>query len=102
MAGNLFVERCKKIWLEEKEIDWRVDGAEREMVTLGRMAVFRFTAVQAGCLAGLIALKFNKSTALIFPSVIGFLMLFRVKLIPRMFSRRELRLLDTAIGTTPI
>lgn len=102
MAGNLFVERCKKLWLEEKEIDWRVDGAEREMVTLGRMAVFRFTAVQAGCLAGLIALKFNKSTALIFPSVIGFLMLFRVKLIPRMFSRRELRLLDTAIGTTPI
>lgn len=102
MAGNLFVERCKKIWLEEKEIDWRSDGAEREMVSLGRMAVFRFTAVQAACLAGLIALKFNPSTALIFPSVIGVLMLFRVKLLPRMFSRRELRLLDTAIGATPI
>ena len=46
VAGNLFVERCKKLWLEKGTLDPRVDGAEREMVALGRWAVFRFTAVQ--------------------------------------------------------
>ena len=50
--------------------------------------------------AALWALKLSPSTALIFPSVIGVLMLLRVKLIPRIFSYRELTLLDTAIGAT--
>ena len=54
------------------------------------------------CLTGLIALRCTPFTSLIFPSVIGILMVIRVKLIPRMFSRRELRLLDTAIGSTRV
>ena len=60
----------------------------------------RFTALQVVCLAVLWALKLSPSTALIFPSVIGVLMFVRAKVIPRIFSIRELMLLDTAIGAT--
>mmetsp|Transcript_22249 Transcript_22249/g.48041 ORF Transcript_22249/g.48041 Transcript_22249/m.48041 type:complete len:185 (-) Transcript_22249:240-794(-) len=102
MRGNLFVERCKKLWIEEAELDGREEGAEKEMVTLGRWSVMRFTFFQGMCLAGLWALRCNPSTALVFPSVIGVLMVIRVKLIPRLFSPRELSLLDTAIGSTRV
>ena len=56
--------------------------------------------MQCLCLASLWALKLSPSTALIFPSVIGLLMILRVKLIPKLFSSRELMLLDTPIGAT--
>jgi len=102
MKGNLFIERCKKLWVDGSELDAREDGAEKEMVTLGRWAVFRFTAFQALCLAGLWALRCTPSTSLIFPSVIGVLMVIRVKLIPKMFSLKELQNLDTAIGSTQV
>ena len=42
--------------------------------------------------------RLSPATALIFPSVIGVLMVVRVKFIPKLFSSRELMLLDTAIG----
>jgi len=45
-------------------------------------------------------LKLSPSTALIFPSVIGVLMILRAKVIPKLFTSRELMLLDTAIGAT--
>ena len=101
MRGNLFIERCKKLFLEEKELDRGIEG-ETEQFYLGRWAVFRFTAFQGLCLAGLLALRSNPSTALVFPSVIGVLMGIRVKLIPKMFSKRELRMLDTRIVATKV
>ena len=55
---------------------------------------------QALCLAVLWSLKLSPATALIFPSLIGVLMLVRAKAIPRLFTSRELMLLDTAIGQT--
>ena len=73
---------------------------EKEQVILGRKAVLRFTAMQVLCLATLWCLKLTPSTALIFPSVIGVLMILRSKLIPKLFTGRELMLLDTAIGAT--
>ena len=73
---------------------------ERQMVVLGRGAVARFTAIQALCLAALWALKLNPATALIFPSVIGVLMVLRAKVLPKIFTTQELRLLDTRIGAT--
>ena len=51
-------------------------------------------------LAALWALKLNPATALIFPSVIGVLMVLRAKVLPKIFTTQELRLLDTRIGAT--
>ena len=99
MGGNQFLRRCKQLFLDEKELSVTTDG-EKEQVILGRAAVLRFTALQVVCLAALWALKLSPTTALIFPSVIGVLMLIRAKVIPRIFSSRELMLLDTAIGAT--
>ena len=91
--------RCcvTQLFLDKKELSVTTDG-EKEQVILGRAAVFKFTALQCVCLAALWALKLSPATALIFPSVIGVLMVVRVKFIPKLFSSRELMLLDTAIG----
>ena len=99
MSGNQFLRRCTQLFLDEKELSVTTEG-EKEQVILGRIAVFRFTALQCLCLAVLWALKLSPATALIFPSVIGVLMVVRVKAIPLLFSSRELMLLDTAIGAT--
>ena len=99
MSGNQFLRRCQQLFLDEKELSVTTDG-EKEQVILGRLSVFKFTALQCLCLGALWALKLSPATALIFPSVIGVLMLIRVKLIPKIFSSRELMLLDTAIGQT--
>ena len=97
-SGNQFLRRCKQLFLDKKELSVTTEG-EKEQVIFGRPAVFRFTALQVLCLAVLWALG-CPSTALIFPSVIGVLMLVRVQLIPKLFTARELMLLDTAIGAT--
>lgn len=99
MSGNQFLRRCKQLFLDEKELSVTTDG-EKEQVILGKFAVFKFTALQCICLALLWALKLSPATALIFPSLIGVLMLVRAKVIPGLFSARELMLLDTAIGQT--
>jgi len=99
MSGNQFLRRCTQLFLDERELSVTTEG-EKEQVILGRIAVFRFTALQCLCLAVLWALKLSPSTALIFPSVIGVLMLVRAKIVPKLFSTRELMLLDTAIGAT--
>ena len=85
--------------LDQNELSLRTTG-EKEQVVLGRTAVFKFTAIQCLCLLSLWALKLSPSTALIFPSVIGVLMVLRATAIPKLFSSRELMLLDTAIGAT--
>ena len=99
MGGNQFLRRCKQLFVEEELLGKTIEG-EKEQIILGRFSVFKFTALQVLCLATLWALKLSPSTALVFPSVIGVLMLMRVKLLPRLFSSRELMLLDTAIGET--
>jgi hypothetical protein len=99
MSGNQFLRRCKQIFIAESELCTTTEG-EKEQVILGRAAVLKFTALQVLCLATLWALKLSPSTALIFPSVIGVLMVLRAKVVPRLFSGRELKMLDTAIGAT--
>ena len=99
MTGNQFIRRCKQLFLDEDELCIKTEG-EKEQVILGRKAVWRFTAMQVLCLTILWCLKLTPSTALIFPSVIGVLMILRSKLIPKLFTGRELMLLDTAIGAT--
>ena len=98
MKGNQFLQRC--IRMARRGPPQHRCQDERQMVVLGRGAVARFTAIQALCLAALWALKLNPATALIFPSVIGVLMVLRAKVLPKIFTTQELRLLDTRIGAT--
>ena len=98
VAGNQFIERSKALLLDTKRLD-PSNPVERAVVELGRPKVLRFTATQAACLAALWLLKLNKATAMIFPSVIGVLLVLRATLLPRFFAPRELLTLDTEIDS---
>jgi len=85
--------------LDSRELSVTTVG-EKEQVILGKWEIAKFTALQLFCLSALWALKLSPATALIFPSVIGVLMLVRVKIVPKIFKPDTLMLLDTAIGQT--
>lgn len=53
-----------------------------------------FTALQAFCLTGLWVMRSVPATALLFPSVILMLVAVRLRLVPRLFSRDDLEVLD--------
>ena len=97
MTGNQFLGRAAALLVDEQRLDASRNVVERSMVELGRRKVAKFTAVQASCLAVLWGLKLNKATAMVFPSVIGVLLVLRAALLPRVFSPRELLTLDTEI-----
>ena len=96
MAGNQFLGRVVSLFIDPRMLN-PTSEAGRAVVELGRKRVLRYTAVQASCLAALWLLKLNKATAMVFPSVIGVLLVLRASLLPRVFSPRELLTLDTEI-----
>ena len=96
MAGNQFLGRVGSLFVDTGMLN-PTSETERAVVELGRKRVLRYTAVQASCLAALWLLKLNKATAMVFPSVIGVLLVLRASLLPRVFSPRELLTLDTEI-----
>ena len=96
MAGNQFLGRVGSLFIDTGMLN-PTSETERAVVELGRKRVLRYTAVQASCLAALWLLKLNKATAMVFPSVIGVLLVLRASLLPRVFSPRELLTLDTEI-----
>ena len=59
------------------------------------VARFARALVQVACLAMLWGLKQYEPLAMVFPSVIGVLLLIRAKVLPRIFTRRQLLTLDT-------
>ena len=94
MSGNQFLGRCKALVLDEAKLDLsRPD--ERSILELGRLPVLQFTLAQVACLAMLWGLKQSEPLAMVFPSVIGVLLLIRAKVLPRFFTRRQLLTLDT-------
>ena len=97
MKGNQFLQRCRPYGSTRT-------ASTSTARTSGRWSCWaaarsRGSPQQALCLAALWALKLNPATALIFPSVIGVLMV-RAKVLPKIFTTQELRLLDTRIGAT--
>ena len=80
MAGNQFLARAAALLLDATRLD-PTNAVERSIVELGRKRVLRFTGVQCGCLAALWLLKLNKATAMVFPSVIGVLLVLRAALL---------------------
>ena len=89
MSGNDFLNRIK-----EAAVDPDLLPADSISRRVGRSTALRYTMVQIACLAGLWTLKSSKRAALFFPSVIGLLVLIRNKVLPRLFSKEELAILD--------
>ena len=97
IIGNEFIGRTKALLLDTKKLD-PASPTERAILDLGRNPVLRYTGFQFACLGVLWLLKLNKLTAMIFPSVIGILLVLRGTLLPRIFSPRELLTLDTEMA----
>ena len=85
MSGNSFLQRIRDVFVEKDRLP-----ADHPMTLLGRKRMGVFTIIQVLCLAGLWTFKQNPSTAIFFPSAIGFLMVVRSALLPRLFNEEEL------------
>lgn len=89
MSGNTFLRRVKGMLADKTMMP-----ADSPYRLLGRGKVNLFTTTQLACLAILWTLKSNPATGMFFPSVIGLLMVVRSYVIPRLFSKEEIQLLD--------
>lgn len=89
MTGNTFLQRVKGAFFDKSMLP-----EDSPFKRLGRTTVNKFTAIQVGCLAVLWTLKSNPATGMFFPSVIGMLILTRILVIPRLFSKEEISVLD--------
>ncbi|KAJ1444840.1 HCO3 transporter family-domain-containing protein [Pelagophyceae sp. CCMP2097] len=96
LLGNQFIERTKALVVDKSRLD-PSQTVERSILELGRMPVLKFTVIQAACLSTLWMLKLNRATAMIFPSVIGVLLILRAAVLPKVFAARELLTLDTEL-----
>jgi hypothetical protein len=85
MSGNSFLQRVRDSFVETKRLP--VDHPIRY---IGRKKTMIFTFIQILCLCGLWTFKQNSSTAIFFPSVIGFLIAIRAIILPRFFTEDEL------------
>ncbi|KAG5188187.1 bicarbonate transporter [Tribonema minus] len=93
MCGNGFFERITDLCMDPKLM-----GSGSVVKAVGRGTALRYTAVQALMLALLWTLKSFSQTALLFPSVIGLLVVMRLTVLPKLFSDRSLRLLDPPVA----
>lgn len=89
MSGNTFLSRILDIFTTKSRLP-----TTHPIQKIGRSKAATFTVIQLLCLTGLWGFKQNPSTAIFFPSVIGFLMVIRTFLLPKFFSEEEL----TALG----
>ena len=97
MSGNQFLQRLRALAVPlPTNLDTETES-ERSILVLGRKPVAMFTGLQLACLCTLWALKLQPALGMIFPAAIGILMFIRAQLLPRLFSRRELSVIDTPI-----
>jgi len=85
MSGNSFLQRVRDSFVETRRLP-----ADHPIRYIGRKKTMIFTSVQILCLIGLWMFKQNSSTAIFFPSVIGFLICIRAFILPRFFTEDEL------------
>jgi hypothetical protein len=97
MQGNQFLVRLRALAVPlPLDLDTK-SPAERSILVLGRDAALTFTGLQLACLAVLWALKLTPGLGMVFPAAIGVLMFMRAQLLPRVFTRRQLGVIDTPI-----
>ena len=85
MSGNSFLQRIRDMFVEKSRLP---EG--HPIRYIGRRKTNLFTLTQVGCLLGLWGFKQNSATAIFFPSVIGFLVVIRSYLLPKVFTEDEL------------
>jgi len=85
MSGNSFLQRIRDSFVEKSRLP-----DDHPIKFIGRKKTTIFTAVQVACLFVLWTFKQNSTTAIFFPSVIGFLMFIRSFILPRFFTEDEL------------
>lgn len=85
MSGNSFLQRLRDMFVETKRLP-----DDHPIRYIGRSKTIAFTLVQVSCLLGLWAFKQNSLTAMLFPSVIGMLMVIRRFVLPKYFTEDEL------------
>lgn len=85
MSGNSFLQRVRDTFVETKRLP-----NDHPIRYIGRKKTMLFTGIQIVCLLGLWAFKQNSATAILFPSVIGFLVFLRAFILPKIFTEDEL------------
>ena len=99
MSGNQFVARAIALAIPEPASLKAECLAERTILILGRRATAAFTGLQLLCLTTLWGLKLTPGLGMIFPAAIAGLMFVRVQALPRLFTRRQLGIIDTPFGS---
>jgi len=97
MTGNQFLLRVRALAVPLPANLRADDPAERSILVLGRKVTAIFTSVQFACLATLWALKLTPGLGMVFPAAIGVLMFIRVQVLPRLFTYRQMGIIDTPI-----
>lgn len=89
LGGNLFLERLSQV-LDERAL-LPEDSAFRR---LPKGVTLKYLAIQASMLSLIWFMKQHKQLALFFPGCVALLMLTRHKLVPRLFSKEQIAILD--------
>ena len=93
VRGNAFVLRVSDCLSERARLP-----PDHAINTIGRGKAAVYTLVQALCLAMLWILKGSSRISILFPAVIGLLMVTRAKVLPRFFKENELRALGDEVA----
>ncbi|CAM9100875.1 unnamed protein product [Chrysoparadoxa australica] len=93
LTGNGFVNRVNELAADQRLL---LDDSDTKKV--GYKTSMKFTLIQIAMLGLLWTLKSFPQTALFFPSVIGVLVILRLWLLPRIFTKEQLTALDKAVG----
>eukprot|EP00965_Chrysotila_dentata_P131817 4358282-Pleurochrysis_carterae.AAC.1 len=98
MSGNQFLERLRALAVPMPTNLRAESESERSILVLGKKVVLTFTGLQLACLLTLWGLKLTPNLGMVFPAAIGLLMMIRAQLLPRLFKRRQLGVLDAGLG----
>ncbi|EOD22133.1 tentative Ca2+ interacting HCO3-transporter [Emiliania huxleyi CCMP1516] len=98
MTGNQFLQRVRALAVPLPSNLRAEEAAERSILVLGRRATAIFTGLQLACLVSLWKLKLTPGLGMVFPAAIGVLMFIRVQILPRLFTFRQLGIIDTPIS----
>eukprot|EP00611_Tribonema_gayanum_P032595 TRINITY_DN982_c0_g1_i2.p1 TRINITY_DN982_c0_g1~~TRINITY_DN982_c0_g1_i2.p1 ORF type:complete len:635 (-),score=144.52 TRINITY_DN982_c0_g1_i2:176-2080(-) len=93
MSGNEFLLRIKELCADQSLLK-----PNSSVKKVGYKTALGYTSVQLGMLGLLWTLKSFRQTALFFPSVIGLLVLVRLAVLPKLFSKDALDELDSAVA----
>jgi hypothetical protein len=89
MKGNLFFDRLGQFFMES-----RLLGDRNAYKLLPRAPIAKYLSIQSIMLMLIWGLKSNQKLALFFPSCIALLMITRIFALPKLFTKKELIILD--------